>query len=363
MGKEFIVPVGSVIKEYLDEYDITQKELSYRLGMSEKQISKLMTAKSRLTEDVAIRLETVVPNLKADYLLKYESKYREYLTRQKNDEMLAKMNLQELSERFCFQEVFEGCQYDILTQAKEMLRILKISSFENFDSTYDNLLVNFMEDGGRKEAIAVWLGLCEEEIDIQNDDLTDVEYSPTKFKTILPLIRTLARSADLSSLTKNCRKLCNEQGVYLVVQKPVKNSKVRGALTTYKGHPAIYLSGRFKTHDHVWFALAHELGHLVLHYEQKSLIVSYEDEDDMNRSEQEANQYARDFFINQDDWNMFVQNTTDITEGKIRIFAKRMKVHPGIVVARLQHDGIMERNMFNQLKVKIDFDDLNLELI
>ena len=31
MGKEFIVPVGSVIKEYLDEYDITQKELSYRL--------------------------------------------------------------------------------------------------------------------------------------------------------------------------------------------------------------------------------------------------------------------------------------------------------------------------------------------
>ena len=84
-NKEFIVPVGSVIKEYLEEYGISQKELAVRLGMSEKHVSNFMNAKSRLTEEVAIKLESVIPDVKAGYWLNYESRYREYLARRKMD--------------------------------------------------------------------------------------------------------------------------------------------------------------------------------------------------------------------------------------------------------------------------------------
>ncbi|MBE0342620.1 ImmA/IrrE family metallo-endopeptidase [Paenibacillus sp. 28ISP30-2] len=66
--------------------------------------------------------------------------------------------------------------------------------------------------------------------------------------------------------------------MYLVFINAIDNSKVRGALTTYKKHPAIYLSGRFKTHDHIWFALMHEIGHLIKHYTPDRLIITFEDE-------------------------------------------------------------------------------------
>lgn len=361
MGNEFIVPVGSVIKEYLDEYHITQKELSKRMGMSEKQISKFMTAKSRLTEEVALKLEMVIPNLSASFLLKYECKYREYVARKKQDEIFEKQDLKEIAERFEFKEVFAGLDWDQATMAQEMLKILKISSFDNFESAYQSCVVGFKEDGGTREAIAVWLGLCEEQIDIQNEDIDGIPYDAKCLEKQLDVFKLLAKSEDITALTESCRKICNDLGIYLVFHKPIHNCKVRGALTTFKGHPAIYLSGRFKSHDHIWFAFMHEIGHLLLHYGQQEIMVSFEDSKEENIKESQADMFARDYFIDKINWDKFVEahnkSSFQVTEGDIRIFAKKQKVHPGIIVARLQHDHLMERNRFNNLKVKMDYED------
>lgn len=362
MGNEFIVPVGSVIKEYLEEYHISQKELADRLGMSEKQVSKLMTAKSRLTEDVAIKLEKIIPDVKAGYWLNYESKYREYIARQKSEEALANMDLKKIAERFHFKEVFSGTELDLVSQAQEMLKILKIASFDNFEATYSNLKVDFMEDGGKKESIAIWLNLCEEEIELQNDDLAETDYSLKELKKSLPMFRMLALSEEVTALTKNCRKLCNKLGIYLVLEKPIQNCKVRGALTTYKNHPAIYISGRFKTHDHIWFALMHEIGHLCLHYDSKNMMVSFEEGTSNDYREEEANAFAREYFIPQEDMKKYLleqrRESVSFSESSIRLFAKKMKVHPGIVVARLQHDGLIENSRLNHLKCKIELAEI-----
>ena len=69
MSNGFIVPTGIIIKEYLEEYDINQKELATRLGMSEKHMSNLLNGKSRLTEEVAIKLEPIIKNVPASYWL------------------------------------------------------------------------------------------------------------------------------------------------------------------------------------------------------------------------------------------------------------------------------------------------------
>lgn len=358
MGDEFIVPVGSVIKEYLEEYNISQKELAERLGMSEKQVSKFMTAKSRLTEDVAIKLEKIIPNVKAGYWLNYESKYREHLARLKSEQKLSDIDLQEISDRFHFKEVFKGTDLDLVSQAQEMLKLLKISDFENFENVYGNLAVNFMEDGGKLEAIAVWLSLCEEEIELQNDDLSERVYSLKELQKNLPMFRTLALSEDVTALTKNFRKLCNKLGIYLVFEKPIQACKVRGALTTYKNHPAIYISGRFKTHDHIWFAFMHEIGHLCLHYDANSMMISYEEDEVSDYREKEANAFARDYFIPEEKLKEYLseQKNSDVpfSESSIRLFARKIKVHPGIVAARLQHDKMIENNQMNHLKCKIE---------
>ena len=359
MTSGFMVPTGFIIKEYLDEYGINQKELCKRLGMSEKHISNLLNGKSRLTEEVALKLETIMKDVPASYWLNYETKYRLYLAQVAEDKNILDLDISSIAKRFKFNEVFSGLDWDIAKQAKEMLKLLGISNFDNFDATYSNLAVDFMEDGGELESIIIWMKLCESEIYVQNEDLNNMVYSKDKLEESLGLFKAISLNSSIQSITESCKTLCNELGIYLVICKAITNCKVRGALTTYRNQPAIFLSGRFKTHDHIWFAFMHEIGHLLLHYDSRNAIISYDEDvlqDDIK--EKEANAFARDFLITSEDYMKFLKKN-DFSEKSIRLFASNQKIRPGLVVGRLQRDKIIEQNKLNYLKDRIDLDYLN----
>lgn len=350
VNEEFIVPTGRIIKEYLDENNISQKELSVRIGMSEKHISNLLNGNSRLTEEFALKLEKVLVGIPASYWLNYEIKYRELLARNAELIKLNQSDIKKIAKKFKFKEVFSGLGLSLTEQAIAMLKLLKISDFANFDSAYSNLEVDFMEDGGEKEFIAIWLNLCESEIEIQNEEIDEIVYERKELEKSLEKFKKIAYNDNIELSIRSCRKLCNKLGIYLVLCEAITNSKVRGALTTYKGHPTIYLSGRYKSHDNIWFAFIHEIAHLLKHYNKKDTIISYEDsEDSKNSKEVEANEFARDFFINPKDFEEFIfQNQFSLDS--IKKFAKKQNVLPGIVVARLQHDKKIGYEKFSYLK-------------
>lgn len=124
MEFNYFISTGNIIKEYLDELGISQKELSERIGISEKHISNVLKGKSRLTEKFALKLEYIFKDIPASYWLNIESKYREYLARVESDDTLNKENLEDISKRFHFKEVFKGTNMSVLSQAKEMLEQL-----------------------------------------------------------------------------------------------------------------------------------------------------------------------------------------------------------------------------------------------
>jgi HTH-type transcriptional regulator / antitoxin HigA len=355
MSENFMVHTGSIIKEYLEELGMSQKDCAKRLGISEKHFSNLLNGKHRLTEDIAIKFEKIFHNVPASYWLNYESKYREYLKREEiNNKDFNEKELEELDKRFRFSTIFAGLDWDLKKQANEMLKLLRISNYSQFDDVYSNLNVDFMEDGGEKESIAIWLNLAREEVDIQNRDLSNKNYDRANLIKSLDKFKKIALNNDYINSLQSVRKLLNRLGVYLVFCDAVVNSKVRGALTTYKKNPAIYLSGRFKTHDHVWFALMHEIGHLILHYEPNIQIVTLESEldiYDISPKEEEANAFARDFFIDQTTYKQFTELEI-FNQKSIEEYARSQNILPGLVVARLQHDGYIGFEMFNFLKNK-----------
>ncbi|MEA4827914.1 MAG: HigA family addiction module antitoxin [Clostridium sp.] len=348
MGINYRVATGVIVKEYLEEKNITQKELAKVLGISERQVSDLLNGKSELSEDIALNLEKVLPEIPASYWLNLESKYREFLARENDKSKLEKCNLEEIAKRFRFSEVFKGLHWDLSKQASEMLKILKISTFDAFDTAYSKLQVDFFEDGGEKEAIAIWLKLCEEEADLQTEDVEGIDYSHDKLQDKLHLFKKIAYNDNLDNTLKSCRKLCNQLGIYFVELEAISNSKVRGALLTYSNHPAIFISRRFKSHDHVWFAITHELGHLLKHYKVDDLIISFEEEKSDSK-EEEANEFARNFFIPKDDYDKFIENG-DFSSKAIEIFSAKNRILPGILVARLQHDGHINMSSMNYKK-------------
>ena len=199
--------------------------------------------------------------------------------------------------------------------------------------------------------MAVWVKLCEEEVETQNKRLDGVKFAPEALAASLSRLKKIALNPDVEDSLRSCRKRLNKCGVYLVDYPAVGNAKIRGVLTMYEGNPAIYISKRFKTHDHVWCALIHELAHLLLcHSDVDEGIALQGCFSSSPEKEEEANIFARDFFVDPISYQSFVKQRC-FSLACVRRFAAAQGVHEGVVVGFLQHDGYLGFDELNDLKV------------
>jgi Zn-dependent peptidase ImmA (M78 family) len=114
----------------------------------------------------------------------------------------------------------------------------------------------------------------------------------------------------------------------------------------------IVLSLRHKSNDHFWFTFFHEAGHILLHG-RKDIFID-ECEGFESEAESEADRFARNALIHEQDWKTFIA-ADSFYEPDILAFAKEVKVHPGIVVGRLQHEKLIPYQWHNVLKQKLEF--------
>jgi HTH-type transcriptional regulator/antitoxin HigA len=90
------IPPGATIREQLENRGMKQKEFALRMGLSEKHISRLINGQVELTQDVALRLESVL-GVPASFWNNLEAIYREKLAR-----IIAEMNWNEVASCSAF---------------------------------------------------------------------------------------------------------------------------------------------------------------------------------------------------------------------------------------------------------------------
>ena len=73
---EFCSASWTILKEYMESRNITQKDMAESIGVSEKFVSNLINGKSKLSEEVALNLEKIFPDIKAEFWLDIEQNYR-----------------------------------------------------------------------------------------------------------------------------------------------------------------------------------------------------------------------------------------------------------------------------------------------
>src|SRR5690554_6197916 len=149
----FVVPTRTILKEYMESRNITQKDMAESIGVSEKFVSNLINGKSKLSEEVALNLEKIFPDIKAEFWLDIEQNYRLTLLRQRQEKNETIFDLREIANEYKFNYVFQGLGYDIRTQAREMLKLLGEKSFKDVEDKLDKLNYSFMEDGGNNKTI------------------------------------------------------------------------------------------------------------------------------------------------------------------------------------------------------------------
>lgn len=208
----------------------------------------------------------------------------------------------------------------------------------------------------RREAVTAWV----REAEIVAGGLPLVDYDADRLRAAVGELRVLTRRRVDEALTR-AQQVCSQVGLALVLVPELSGTRISGcARWLDDGHPLVGLTLRYKTDDQLWFTFFHEVGHILLHRERRSFVVDNAAEDmgdgvidpDMVRYEAEADRFAADTLIPPAVLDEFVRRQT-FTNEAIHDFAESLGVGPGIVVGRLQHDGVLKHYQGNKLKQKL----------
>jgi HTH-type transcriptional regulator/antitoxin HigA len=154
------------------------------------------------------------------------------------------------------------------------------------------------------------------------------------------------------------KKIMANAGVSLVLLPHLKNCGINGAVKWInKDKAMIAMNDRRRYSDYFWFALFHEIGH-VLQKRIKLLIVdnhstqSFTNEELVRKLEDEANAFAQNTLINPTSYKEFINSNHSFCAETVSEYAKKININPGIVVGRLQRESLITYKQLNQLRLK-----------
>lgn len=344
------IPPGDTLQELLEAKHMTQKDLAMRTNRPVKTINEIIKGKAAIMPETAIQFERVL-DVPASFWNNLESNYREklcYIAEQKKiaqeEEWARQFPIKKLQERHWISKSENTTE--------ELLSFFGVANSAAWNNVWRGVHAAFTyrkSDKINTDVFALASWLRRGEIIAAKKDISD--FSREKLLRILPQLKALSlkKVRDLQAIGA---KLLADCGVILIFVQELPNMPISGVYRRLPdGKRVIQLSLRYKTNDQIWFSLAHEIGHMVLHkkYDFTYANISKEEKDKL---EEEANKFAADFFIEPEKYAEF--KTGKITESRFRQFAEETGIAPGILVGRWQHENKIF-NRFNNLKVKLQW--------
>lgn len=337
-------PPGATIKEQLIDRNMSQKEFAARMDMSEKHISKLINGEVQLTPEMAMRLELVL-GLPAHFWNNLESNYREKLLKvqAENDmdedlEIMKKMPYNEMAKNeWVSKTINPNERVNNLRKFFEVvqLKLLKEPSIA---------VINYRKLGESEKsdyALLAWAQRAK--LEARNISVDSINVG--KLENYLPTIRKMTKQRPEDFCPRLCSILA-ECGTAIVFLPHIGGSFLHGA-TFYDGPKIVVgMTVRGKDADRFWFSLFHELGHIIGGHLNSA-------DNHSDETERMADAFARDLLIPQNEYNKFISRHT-FNRLSIRQFSESIEIPPGIVVGRLQKEGYIKFNMFNDMKIRYE---------
>lgn len=342
---------GELLNKYLQENNMSRKELAIRTGVTEKHISTVISSERPISLAFAHKLGYVFENFEF-----WLQKQNEYDQEQMKIRELNEINEEEINilknlkgiidylvDKNYISESKDKAQR--VLQMREFLKVSNLTTIKNlsYSAAYraqvnDNLVID-------PYVVYAWQRMCEAETENVklNKDL-NVEYLQQNINKIKGLMKLRAQDAveGLSEIMADC-------GIAFKVVRNFRGAPVQGFIKKeMDGKLILCLTIRGKRADTFWFTLFHEIGHVI----NKDYESNFIDFNSVNgEMEERANEFARDNLISPNDYKEFVLNCNDFTWDNIKQFAKKEEIEPFVVLGRLQNDGYLDWTEYSD-KVK-----------
>ena len=337
-------PPGATIREQLNDRGMSQKEFAARMDMSEKHISNLINGDVQLTPETALRLEMVL-GVPAKFWNNLEAIYREKIIKVEAEKAMDADA--ELAKQFPYCEMAKfgwvqetGKIKEKVVNLRKYFEVVELSLLGNEQITRiacRRLAITQKSD----LALMAWA----QEAKIKAREIQTAPINISKLIDSVPEIRkmTVLEPQVFCPMIKESLATC---GVALVFLPHLKGSFLQGASFLDGSKIVVGLTARGRDADKFWFSLFHELAHIILGHVGQLNGTSAEDE-------KTADTWSRDTLIA---GSAFVQfrKKGDYSERNVIYFAKEQGIAPGIVVGRMQMEGMIEYSMLNNLKEKYE---------
>jgi len=329
-----VFPPGEFLKDELLARGWTQVEFAEIIGKDTRLVSEVISGKRAVTPETAMVLAAAL-GTSPDLWMNLESQYQ--LSKVRNgQEEIAKKAL--LHSRF---------------PVREMIKRGWIESTKNVDVLQQQLFSFFGVGSVNDEPTTCFAAKKQKYADTPIAQIawffrakSLAEAAPAAKFSQACIASLIARLKEILPHVEGARSvpgLLAEFGVRFVVVEALPGSKIDGACFWLdKASPVIALSMRFDRVDNFWHTLHHELDHIAHREGMTSPILDADmldsDSGDKPDFEQRANENAADQLVPRGELEGFVARVNPMfSEDQIVGFARRMGVHPGIVVGQLQN--------------------------
>ena len=333
---------GDTLRETLEELEMSQSKLAARTGLTLKHINQIVMGNAGFTPATSIAIEraTGVP---ASFWNSLEADYQDHKVRTEELDNLARQS--DWLERMPVKDLRAGGHVTATKREpgrmlQEILTFFGVGSVAAWETSWDQPAAAFLQSSAYKidpGAVTAWLRLGE----LEAEELAKVqEFEPfdrAKLKAALPTLRAMTTQRP-DEFFPELVSTCAQTGVCLVVVRDVGGTRASGATRFISPTRAVVqLSNRGKRNDKFWFALFHELGHLLLH-SKKDTFMQFEGAAAGGvgaQIEKDANDFAGRLLIP-------IEFEADLlainTPADARSLAEQLGIAPGIVAGRYQRD-------------------------
>ena len=325
---------GDLLEEWLDERNMTQRELAARMAVSEKFVSQLINGKAALTPDTAFSLE-LVTSIAAPTWLRMEADYQ----------AVARRNRAHADD--AFESPFEGALVKTLrdagvisaprgqrnAQAIEIFRLLGVASTSGLHSLAIRHATAFRTSRAfvpDPVATEVAIALVRAQAPLIETDTFD----PVRVTSVLTELRSATRLEPREGAFR-ARELLRTAGVALVFIPAIPKAHCNGLTLWQDGTPIVGISDRGKREDIFWFTLFHELFH-VLEGDRTQIFLNGAGESTDDETEDRADHFAAETLIPSAGTSALasIQSFDDLSR-----VARALGVSEGVVVGALHHQG------------------------
>lgn len=346
-----VFPPGEFLRDELEARGWTQAEFARILDRPEQAVSEIVTGKKRITPETARALSGALGS-SPEYWLNLESSYRLFLAGREDENVARRSRLYSLAPLGELRKrgYLPGVDWSNMDEVERgVCEFLSISSVHEAPAAAFAARVSATKTADQRCQVA-WVSRVR-----RLAESTKVAgYAEQRLREVAPTLAELSTAPEKMAALP---KALDDAGVRLVFVPDIKGARIDGAaLWLDEESPVAALSLRHDRIDCFWFTLMHELAHIILGHGRKADIVDNDlvgkdaaRPDTLVTQERQADRLAGDWLIPPKAFRGFVKSTKPyFWRSRVEEFASRLKVHPGIVVGRLQYEGhIPWRNLRN----------------